>query len=98
MKKYCCDLRQHIKKNYIPITHNKVGTVEFHLVIDRSGDILLIEQISSSKDDFLDNYAKETIINSFPFKEFYEEDTLQTYLDIIIPIEFKGDVNGSNVD
>ena len=60
--------------------------------------ILLIEQISSSKDDLLDNYAKETIINSFPFKEFYEEDLLQTYLDIIIPIEFKGDVDGSNVD
>ena len=98
MKKYCCDLRQHIKKNYIPITHNNVGTVEFHLVIDRSGDILLLEQISSSNDDRLVEYAKEIITKSFPFKEFYEEDVLQTYLDIIIPIEFKGDRNGSNID
>ena len=98
MKKYCCELRQHIKKNYIPITHNNVGTVEFHLVIDRSGDILLLEQISSSNDDRLDEYAKETIMKSFPFKEFYDEDLLQTYLDIIIPIEFKGDRNGSNID
>ena len=98
MKQYCCELRQHIKKNYIPITHDNVGTVEFHLVIDRSGDILLIEQISSSNDDVLDNCAKETIKKSFPFKEFYEEDVLQNCLAIIIPIEFKGDVNGSNVN
>ena len=98
MKKYCCELRQHIKKNYIPITHNNLGTVKFHLVIDRSGDILLMEQISSSNDSVLDNCAKETIIKSFPFKEFYEEDVLQTYLDIIIPIKFKGDMNGSDVD
>ena len=47
MKQYCSDLRKHISKNYIPITHNKEGIVEFHLVIDRSGDILLMEQISS---------------------------------------------------
>ena len=98
MKKYCCDLRQHIKKNYIPIAHNRIGIVEFHLVIDRSGDILLMEQISSSNDSVLDNCAKETIIKSFPFKEFYEEDVLQTYLDIIIPIKFKGDMNGSDVN
>ena len=98
MKKYCCELRQHIKKNYIPITHNNVGTVEFHLVIDRSGDILFMEQISSSNDDVLDNYAKEILEKSFPFKDFYEEDILQTYLDIIIPIKFKGDVDGSNID
>ena len=50
MKKYCCDLRQHIKKNYIPIAHNRIGIVEFHLVIDRSGDILFMEQISTSND------------------------------------------------
>ena len=98
MKKYCCELRQHIKKNYIPITHNNLGTVKFHLVIDRSGDILMLEQISSSNDEVLDNYARETIEKSFPFKEFFEEDVLQTYLDIIIPIKFKGDMNGSDVD
>ena len=98
MKKYCCDLRQHIKKNYIPIMHDKVGTVEFHLVIDSSGDLLLIEQISSSNDNVLDKYAKKTLEKSFPFKEFYEEDILQTYLDIIIPIKFKGDIDGSNID
>ena len=98
MKKYCCDLRQHIKKNYTPITHNKVGTAEFHLVIDRSGGILLMKQISSSNDSVLDKCAKETIEKSFPFKEFYEEDILQTYLDIIIPIKFKGDMNGSDVN
>ena len=98
MKKYCCELRQHIKKNYIPITHNNLGTVKFHLVIDRSGDILLMEQISSSNDSVLDKCAKETIEKSFPFKEFYEEDILQTYLDIIIPIKFKGDMNGSDVN
>ena len=66
MKKYCCDLRQHIKKNYIPITHNNVGTVEFHLVIDRSGDILLLEQISSSNDDRLDEYAKDCLLYTSP--------------------------------
>ncbi len=98
MKQYCSDLRKHISKNYIPITHNKEGIVEFHLVIDRSGDILLMEQISSSNDSVLDKCAKETIEKSFPFKEFYEEDILQTYLDIIIPIKFKGDMNGSDVN
>ena len=46
----------------------------------------------------LDKCAKETIEKSFPFKEFYEEDILQTYLDIIIPIKFKGDMNGSDVN
>ena len=92
MKQYCCELIQHIKKNYIPITHNNVGTVEFHLVIDRSGDLLLLEQISSSNDETLNNYAKGIIEKSFPFKEFYEEDALQTYLDITIPIEFKRSV------
>ena len=94
MKQYCCELRQHIKKNYIPITHNNLGTVEFHLIIDRSGDLLLLEQISSSNDETLNNYAREIIEKSFPFKEFHEDDIdmLRTYLDIIIPIEFKRSV------
>ena len=59
MEKYCCDLKQRIKKNYIPITHDSVGTVEFHIVIDRSGDILLLKQISSSGDKILDNCARK---------------------------------------
>ena len=87
MKKYCCELRQHIKKNYIPITHNSVGTVEFHIVIDRSGDILLLKQISSSGDNFLDETAKLILEKSFPFKEFPEE-YLSSFMDLIFPIKF----------
>ena len=87
MKKYCCELRQHIKKNYIPITHDKMGTVEFHLVIDRSGDILLLKQICSSGDDLLDATARETLERSFPFKEFPNE-YLSSFMDLIFPIKF----------
>ena len=70
MNQYCCELRQHIKKNYIPITHDNVGTVEFHIVIDRSGDILLLKQISSSGDNFLDATAKLILEKSFLLKNF----------------------------
>ena len=98
MEKYCCDLKQRIKKNYIPITHDSVGTVEFHIVIDRSGDILLLKQISSSGDKILDNCAKETIENSFPFEAFPEEEMLRSYFSINLPINFKGLKNGSDVD
>ena len=98
MKQYCCELRQHIKKNYIPIAHNNVGTVEFHIVIDRSGDILLLKQISSSGDKILDDYAKETIKKSFPFEAFPEEEALRSYFAINLPINFKGLKNGSDVN
>ena len=87
MKQYCCELRQHISKNYIPITHDSVGTVEFHIVIDRSGDILLLKQISSSGDNFLDAPAKLILEKSFPFKEFPEE-YLSSFMDLIFPIKF----------
>jgi len=88
MKNYCCELRQHIRKNYIPITHDNVGTVEFHIVIDRSGDILLLRQICSSGDNFLDTTAKLILEKSFPFKEF-PEDYLSSFMDLIFPIKFK---------
>jgi outer membrane biosynthesis protein TonB len=87
MENYCCELRQHIKKNYIPITHNSVGTAEFHIVIDRGGDILLLEQICSSGDVLLDAIARKTLENSFPFKEFPKE-YLSSYMDLIFPINF----------
>ena len=95
MKQYCCDLRQHIKKNYIPIAHNNVGTVEFQIVIDCAGDILLLKQISSSGDKVLDDYARETIEKSFPFEAFPEEEMLRSYFAINFPIKFKGMKNGS---
>ena len=98
MKQYCCDLRQHIKKNYIPIAHNNVGTVEFQIVIDCAGDILLLKQISSSGDKVLDDYARETIEKSFPFETFPEEEMLRSYFAINFPIKFKGIKNGSNVN
>ena len=95
MKQYCCELRQHISKNYIPITHDSVGTVEFHIVIDRSGDILLLKQISSSGDKVLDDYARETIEKSFQFEAFPEEEMLRSYFAINFQIKFKGMKNGS---
>ena len=58
MKQYCCELRQHIKDNYIPIAHNNVGTVEFHIVIDRAGDILLLNQILQVHLILQENYLK----------------------------------------
>ena len=88
MEKYCCDLRQHIEKNYIPITHNNTGTVEFRIVMDRAGDILLLKQISSSGDETLNNHAKKIIEKSFPFEEFPKEEMIRSYFDIIIPIKF----------
>ena len=90
MEKYCCELRQHIKKNYIPIAHNNVGTVEFQIVIDSAGDILLLKQISSSGDKILDDYARETIEKSFPFELFPEEEgeMQRSYLAVVIPINF----------
>jgi|TARA_Y100000296_G_scaffold53547_1_gene61321 outer membrane biosynthesis protein TonB len=97
MKKYCCELKQHIKDNYIPIAHNNTGTVEFHIVIDRAGDILLLNQISSSGDKILDDHAKGTIEKSFPFKAFPKEEMLRSYFSINLPINFKGLKNGSNV-
>ena len=90
MEKYCCELRQHIKKNYIPIAHNNVGTVEFQIVIDSAGDILLLKQISSSGDKILDDYARKNIEKSFPFKSFPEEEgeMQRSYLAVVIPINF----------
>ena len=88
MNQYCCELRQHIKDNYIPIAHNNVGTVEFHIVIDRAGDILLLNQISSSGDKILDDHAKDIIGKSFPFEEFPKEEILRSYFEIILPIKF----------
>ena len=90
MEKYCWELRQHIKKNYIPIAHNNVGTVEFQIVIDSAGDILLLKQISSSGDKILDDYARETIEKSFPFESFPEEEgeMQRSYLAVVIPINF----------
>ena len=98
MKQYCCELRQHISKNYIPIAHNNVGTVEFQIVIDCAGDILLLKQISSSGDKILDECAKETIEKSFPFEAFPEEEILRSYFAIKLPIKFKGLKNGSDVN
>ena len=98
MKQYCCELRQHIKDNYIPIAHNNVGTVEFHIVIDRAGDILLLKLISSSGDKTLDDCARKTIEKSFPFEAFPEEEMLRSYFAINFPIKFKGIKNGSNVN
>ena len=100
MKQYCCELRQHIKDNYIPIAHNNVGTVEFQAVIDCAGDILLLKQISSSGDKVLDDYAREAIEKSFPFESFPEEEgeMQRSYISINLPIKFKGLENGSNVD
>ena len=54
-------------------------------------------QIFNSR-KFIQKVLRNSIEKSFPFKEFYEEDILQTYLDIIIPIKFKGDMNGSDVN
>ena len=90
MEKYCCELRQHIKKNYIPIAHNNVGTVEFQIVIDSAGDILLLKQISSSGDKILDDYARETIEKSFPFEALPEEEGEmgRSYFAFIQPITF----------
>ena len=90
MEKYCCELRQHIKKNYIPIAHNNVGTVEFKIVIDSAGDILLLKQITSSGDKTLDDYARGTIEKSFPFEQFPEEEgeMQRSFLEIIQPITF----------
>ena len=98
MKQYCCELRQHISKNYIPITHDNVGTVEFHIVIDRGGDILLLKQIRSSGDDLLDETARDILEKSFPFKAFPKEEMLRSYFSINLPINFKGLKNGSDVD
>ena len=90
MKQYCCDLIQHIKKNYIPIAHNNIGTVEFQIVIDSAGDILLLKQISSSGDKILDDYARKTIEKSFPFESFPEEEgeMQRSYIAFIQPITF----------
>ena len=98
MKQYCCDLRQHIKKNYITIAHNNVGTVDFQIVIDCAWDILLLKQISSSGDKTLDDYARETIEKSFPFEAFPEEEMLRSYFAINFPIKFKGIKNGRNIN
>ena len=98
MKQYCCDLRKHIKKNYIPIAHNNGGTVEFQIVIDCAGDILLLKQISSSGDKILDECAKETIEKSFPFEAFPEEEMFRSYFAINFPIKFKGIKNGRNIN
>jgi outer membrane biosynthesis protein TonB len=98
MEKYCCELRQHIKKNYIPIAHDSIGTVEFHIVIDRGGDILLLNQIFSSGDKILDDHAKETIEKSFPFKAFPKEEMSRSYFSINLPINYKGLKNGSDVN
>ena len=87
MNQYCCELRQHIEKNYIPITHDNVGTVEFHIVIDRGGDILLLKQICSSGDDLLDETARDILEKSFPFKEF-PNDYLASFMDFVFPIKF----------
>ena len=90
MEKYCCELKQHIKKIYIPIAHNNVGTVEFQIVIDSAGDILLLKQISSSGDKILDDYARKTIEKSFPFEPFPEEEgeMQRSYIAFIQPITF----------
>ena len=75
------------KKNYIPISNNTLGTVEFQIVVDRSGDILLMKQITSSGCEVLNNYAKLIIQKSFPFEQF-PDNILDSYLDIILPIKF----------
>ena len=97
MLQYCCKLKQHIKNNYIPIAHNNVGTVEFQIVIDSAGDILLLKQISSSGDKILDDYARETISKSFPFEALPEEEGEmgRSYFAVNLPIKFKkSTING----
>lgn len=88
IKDYCENLRQHIKKNYIPTSCEKEGTVSFQLIIDRGGDLCVMKQIGTSGCSSLDECAEETLLSSFPFESFPDE-TFQTYIDIIIPIEFK---------
>ena len=88
VKDYCENLRKHIKRNYIPTSCQKEGTVEFQLVIDRGGDLCFIKEISSSGCSSLDQYAKVTIEKSFPFESFPDK-TFQTFIDIIVPIVFK---------
>ena len=87
IENYCKKLRENIKKNYIPISNNTLGTVEFQIVVDRSGDILLMKQITSSGCEVLNNYAKLIIQKSFPFEQF-PDNILDSYLDIILPIKF----------
>ena len=91
-QEYCNELREHIRKNYIPISHDKEATVEFQLIVDRGGDLCFIKKIVSSNCDCLDQHALETIKKSFPFKSFPEK-TFQSYIDLLLPITFKSYVS-----
>ena len=92
---YIEDLKEHIKQKYSPIFSELEGTVTFHLILDRSGALVLLDKVESSGYETLDECAEGTIKSSLPYKDF-PEDSLETFIKIELPIKFKrNEQNGS---